>query len=527
MKKKAIIAIVSLLTFGQGAWAQTQSFPRHGETGENSESNPYIISSFEDLNALASDVNSGNAYAGKYFKLTAESGLDYTGKTFTPIGYGDNSDGKPFSGIFDGNGKTISGITVNTPSAWGVGLFGYISKATIKNLTITSSSFTANGFVGAIAGSSAGLNNNLSPIIENCHVTSSVRVEATGFAAGGIIGIDNDNLTIKDCTCAATITSTGAGIGGIIGVAYEDSYMVTITDSYYLGNRPAIGENGGHNDGIEKYATINITLLNDDSNATVKNATRISNYNGQKAKVTLSGRTLSKSDWNTLCLPFDMDDTQIKASSLAGATIKELNTTTSNLSTTGETAGTLTLNFTEVYNGNTFTTGTTLEAGKPYIVKWTTTGDNISTPTFNNVTITRTVPQAVEFSIEGSDDKCLFVGQFSPFSIVAKGATGSNEGNLNEIIMLGSGNQLGYSKNPRTLKCFRAHFYVAIQGGSQARNFVLNFGDGMTSLNEEIRVKSEEFATAEEWYTLDGRRINGQPTKKGVYIVNGKKIVIK
>jgi len=56
---------------------------------------------------------------------------------------------------------------------------------------------------------------------------------------------------------------------------------------------------------------------------------------------------------------------------------------------------------------------------------------------------------------------------------------------------------------------------------------VLDFGESeTTSLNEELRVKNEEFATA-QWYTLDGRRINGQPTAKGVYIVNGKKVIIK
>ena len=48
-----------------------------------------------------------------------------------------------------------------------------------------------------------------------------------------------------------------------------------------------------------------------------------------------------------------------------------------------------------------------------------------------------------------------------------------------------------------------------------------------TGISEELRVKSEEFATATDWYTLDGRRLSGKPTKKGLYIVNGKKVVIK
>ena len=501
MKKKAIIAIATLLSFGQVAWAQTTSFPRHGETGENSESNPYIIESIEDLNALAADVNSGTDYSGVYFQLTDD--LDYKNNTFTPIGYGDDSDGKPFSGTFDGNGKTITGITVNTSDAWGVGLFGFISKATIKNLTITESSFIANGFVGAIAGSSAGVNNHVYPIIENCHVTGSVTVSATDFGAGGIIGIDNDNLTIKDCTSAAMVTSSDPNSrpGGIIGVAYDDDVMATIVDSYYLGDMRAIGENGGQ----RGHVTINITLLNDDSGeGTVKNATRISNYNGETANVTLSGRTLSKSEWNTLCLPFSMDATQIAAGSLNGATIKELNAENSNLATNG----TLTLTFSDV---------SSITAGKPYIVKWGS-GDDISDPVFEGVTIDETAPAAVTFTNNANDNgDCKFVGQYSPFSIT--------DGNKNEIIMLGSGSKLGYSRNERTLKCFRAHFYVpANGGGALARAFVMDFGDGETT---EIIGATADQRSASATYTLDGRRINDLPTQKGMYIQNGRKVIIK
>ena len=51
--------------------------------------------------------------------------------------------------------------------------------------------------------------------------------------------------------------------------------------------------------------------------------------------------------------------------------------------------------------------------------------------------------------------------------------------------------------------------------------------DGTTSLNEEGIVKREEFATATGWYTLSGTRLNGKPSAKGLYIHNGRKIVVK
>ncbi len=62
---------------------------------------------------------------------------------------------------------------------------------------------------------------------------------------------------------------------------------------------------------------------------------------------------------------------------------------------------------------------------------------------------------------------------------------------------------------------------------TNARFFGLPDFSETTSLSEELRVKNEEFATAAEWYTLDGRKLDSKPTKAGLYIMNGKKVVIK
>ena len=85
----------------------------------------------------------------------------------------------------------------------------------------------------------------------------------------------------------------------------------------------------------------------------------------------LQGRTLTKNgDWNTLTLPFAISN--FTGTPLEGATVKELNATTSNLNN-----GTLTLNF---------ISATSIEAGKPYIIKWTG-GTSLESPTFTGVTI--------------------------------------------------------------------------------------------------------------------------------------------
>ena len=260
-----------------------------------------------------------------------------------------------------------------------------------------------------------------------------------------------------------------------------------------------------------RYRYLDISLAD-----AADNTETLVEYLGMTANsVILSGRTLYKDgSWNTLCLPFSMNATQIAASDLAGATIKELDVSNSNLSD-----GTLTLKFTDA---------TSIEAGKAYIVKWAMTGDNISNPVFPGVTISSTAPTAVEFDITGSSDKCQFVGQYSPFSIVASGATGSDQGNVNEIVMLGSGSKLGYSQNPRTLNCFRAHFYVPadpVTGQQNASRFVMDFGEGSSQTG--ILTVTADTPSATGIFTLDGRRLQAEPTERGVYIVNGKKTIIK
>ena len=50
--------------------------------------------------------------------------------------------------------------------------------------------------------------------------------------------------------------------------------------------------------------------------------------------------------------------------------------------------------------------------------------------------------------------------------------------------------------------------------------------DDETSINEELKEKNDKIATDESWYTLDGQRLNGRPARKGLYIMNGKKMTL-
>ena len=243
------------------------------------------------------------------------------------------------------------------------------------------------------------------------------------------------------------------------------------------------------------------------------NSQKLFEWDECEANVTLKDRTLTKSgEWNTLCLPFSL--ASFTGTPLEGAVVKELNTSTSNLASDG----TLTLNFTTV---------SSITAGKPYIVKWTDTSGTVSDPVFNDVEIDATAPTPVEFANNANaGGNCQFVGQYSPFTI-GDTSTDTFDGDLKEIIMLGSGSMLGYSKNERTLKTFRCHFYVPAKGGFVgARAFVMDFGDGIEKTGI-IGVTTGQVSSDDATYMLDGRRINGQPTQKGMYIMNGRKVVIK
>jgi len=249
-----------------------------------------------------------------------------------------------------------------------------------------------------------------------------------------------------------------------------------------------------------RYHYLDITLADaaDNSETLVKNLGMTTN------SVTLQGRTLYKDgNWNTLCLPFSLSS--ITGTPLEGATVKTLSSTDYD-----STTGLLTLNFSS-------TNLATIDAGKPYIVKWEI-GTNIENPKFSNVSIDRTSVTAV------STDYVDFAGSYSPYSI---------EGEDKSVLYLGTSNKLYYPNAAMTIGSCRAYFRLnGITAGDKAdkaRAFVLNFGNENTGIHE-ITDPAPNPSPAWEgsgcaWYTLDGRRLSGKPTAKGLYIYKGRKYV--
>ena len=244
----------------------------------------------------------------------------------------------------------------------------------------------------------------------------------------------------------------------------------------------------------DNFTTLPLIELANDAE---DNSTLIAENDDVVADVTLVGRTLVKDgNWNTICLPFDLT---LEGSPLEGATAKTL----ANATITG--------NHVSLTFGSAVTT---LEAGKPYIIKWETSEEseeNIVDPTFTNVLIPNDVAEldCVVQPIDG----VKFIGYYDAFDITAADEN---------IYYMTAGNTLKRTGTPRTLKACRAYFEFS---ESAVRGFTLNFGESEAS--GIVSIDNEQLNNESGWYTVDGKKLDKQPTRKGVYINNGVKVVIK
>jgi surface protein len=221
----------------------------------------------------------------------------------------------------------------------------------------------------------------------------------------------------------------------------------------------------------------------------IDNSSIVTAFDGlTNAKVELIGRTLNKDKWNTLCVPFDISDpttvfgTGVKVKTLSGYT---------------NDGTTVTISFTDANS---------IEAGKPYIVMPTT---NITNPVFNDVTINNIMQDVI------ISNAATFKGNYAPVPLSA---------NDTKKLFLAN-NMLYYPTGSVTVKPFRAYFELTsdVPTASGAPNLVIDFGE--TTGVGELRTENRRIKNS--FYDLQGRRLNGKPTQKGIYIHHGKKEVLK
>ena len=282
--------------------------------------------------------------------------------------------------------------------------------------------------------------------------------------------------------------------------AIKDRYVLTEANASHFGKGK-----------IDALAGIQYILNNYDGKLDLdnkyNNIKAISTVAGKACDVTLSGRTLYKDgDWNTLCLPFNLNS--FSGTPLEGATVKTLEGSEFNNET-----GELTLTFS--------TDLTAIEAGKPYLVKWTKASDydenpssyDIIDPVFNDVTVSGTVNNATSTYAD-------FVGTYNQTTLAGGDKTS---------LYLGSGNNLYYpapGKN-RAIGSCRAYFALHLNGRNDVKEFVLNFGNDDADGLKDLKDFRDSKDLNDTWFDLNGRRLAGKPTQRGVYINNSHKVVIQ
>lgn len=198
-------------------------------SGSGTEDDPYLLATAADLKAFR---DMANAEASSKLCATLTADIDLGGEAWTPFEPSSGYVSEAYAGTFDGANHTIKGLSVNSTSSNGVGLFGTVCGATIKNLKVEGNvSASSSVFVGGIVGRT-----QTSATIDSCSFAGTVTSAKKNGSAGtaGIIGrVNAGTVTITNCANTAAINGTSAIAAGILGNG--GSNKVTIENCYNTG----------------------------------------------------------------------------------------------------------------------------------------------------------------------------------------------------------------------------------------------------------------------------------------------------
>jgi len=236
--------------------------------GDGTAEHPYQIETLQQLGYLSNVTSLWN----KHFILVndidaaeTDTWNDFNGSPlgFSPIGDRENDGSRQqveFSGFFNGNGHTISGVFINRSGENNVGLFGCNENATVKQLGLIDSDFSGKDNVGSLVGVNSGE-------IRNCFSTGSIKgnsyiggligvneggiydkiIDSYSYAEvnggnfiGGLAG-ENFAIRISNCYAAGKVTGTHENTGGLLGYNISDSVFHTYFDISTSGTTTGIG----------------------------------------------------------------------------------------------------------------------------------------------------------------------------------------------------------------------------------------------------------------------------------------------
>ena len=171
--------------------------------GNGSPDDPYLITTLDELNAMRHGLTN-------HFRLAADLDASSTviwdgGQGWSPVGPA--SGAGSFRGMFDGNGHTISNLTVNRPLTDYVGLFGYLNTTAINDLKLENIHLHANNYAALLAG--YGLNTLLE------RISTDGALLAHGSYVGGVLGWGNQAFLHR---VSSEVHAIGANhVGGLAG----------------------------------------------------------------------------------------------------------------------------------------------------------------------------------------------------------------------------------------------------------------------------------------------------------------------
>ena len=198
----------------------------------------YEIGTADQLKWLAEQVNSG---AGKEYKAKLIADIDLKSEKWTPIG---ENTANPFTGVFDGQGHTISGLNVNVTSVpnttYSYGLFGVASGTVeIKNVTVKGTVSVKNGsanLTGTAGVLGRCLDNKTTVTMTDVisYVDVSYESSDIGTYVAGLIGASqNGKITLLRCANLGAITGKSFAVGGLVGYLTSGS---SIKECYNAGS---------------------------------------------------------------------------------------------------------------------------------------------------------------------------------------------------------------------------------------------------------------------------------------------------
>lgn len=221
-------------------------------------------------------------------------------------------------------------------------------------------------------------------------------------------------------------------------------------------------------------------------------------------KITFNSRAINQDNWNVMILPFDVKP-GVFSKALGYATCDVL---------VKDNPNPYSMHF-------AINTSDVIPAGTPFLFKPGTDKASFQEVTyFKEVVIKKVESQMVQTDKNGN----RFIGVFSPTTIYGKGFWYMSQGMWKQASKF-------TEENPVNLKPFRAYLDLNRSKSAEAPMIIIDEPDGTTTVIDAATFNKGEFKSNggldTGWYTVTGLRLSDEPTAKGVYIHNARKVVIK